>query len=170
MRPISKIVDDCLNKMKPNEIFSWEGWWEIIVKDGKVPPAKTYEYEQWIKVRNSLKIKIQNEFVKMKVPERLECVGYGKGIYIINENNVTVNTIDKKTKRLVNTFINSQKAMNDLVDCIKIPAKDKKVLANYSNILEVQKNAMLGTIAKTPLLPPDTKKILLRHLGIDYNN
>jgi len=167
MRPINEIVDDCLNLMKSHEIFSWEEWWEKVVKDGSTPARKTYRYKCWIDDRNKLKKQIQKELEKRKRPERLMCPGQNQGIYLVNENDVAEITADYRVRKIVNCFINGHNEMNLLSLCPKLSDEDKKMLERLSSLVELQQNTMIGTMSKMRSLPPATKQRLMKHLGIE---
>jgi len=167
MRPLAEITDNCLEYMKPHELWSWEDWWEKVIKNGEIPSRKTYAYEKFIDERNKIKININNELKRRKVPERLMCPGSGQGIYLVCEDDVAEITADKRVRKIVSTFEISHKEMSLLAVCNKISEEDKKMLLRLSDMVELQQNTMIGTMSKMRSLPPATKKRLLKKLGID---
>lgn len=167
MRPIAEITDDCENKMRPHDLFSWEIWWKNIIKNRSFPPHKTYAYQKWIADRSYVKIQINKELSRRKSPNRLICPGAGKGIYLVCEDDVAELTADTKVRKIVNCFEKGHKEMKLLAGCSKISTEDKKMLNRLSDLVELQQNTMIGTMSKMRSLPPDTKRRLLKHLGID---
>lgn len=167
MRPIAEITDDCENKMNPHDLFAWEKWWEDIIKNGTSPAHKTYAYQKWIKNRSDVKRQINKELSRRKSPNRLICPGAGKGIYLVCEDDVAELTADTRVRKIVNCFERGHNEMKMLAGCYKISVEDKKMLTRLSDLVELQQNTMIGTMSKMRSLPPDTKKRLLKHLGLD---
>ncbi|MCK5016911.1 MAG: hypothetical protein KAS32_07545 [Candidatus Peribacteraceae bacterium] len=167
MRPIAEVTDDCESKMKPKDLFSWDEWWEDVIKNGTTPAHKTLAYHLWIKERSYIKGDINKELVRRKSPNRLICPGGGKGIYLVCEDDVAELTADTRVRKIVNCFEKGHSEMKMLAGCHKISVEDKKMLTRLSDLVELQQNTMIGTMSKMRSLPPDTKKRLLKHLGID---
>ena len=167
MKPIAEITDNCENMMKPHDLFSWEKWWEDVIQNGSTPAHKTYAYEKWIKARTYIKGDINKELVRRKSPNRLVCPGAGKGIYLVNEEDVAEITSDTRVRKIVNCFEKGHSEMKMLAGCHKISVEDKNMLTRLSDLVELQQNTMIGTMSKMRSLPPDTKKRLLKHLGVD---
>lgn len=166
MRPIAEITENCKRLMKPHELWSWQKWSEIILKDGEVPRNKTYTYQKWIEKRSKIKLQVNKELERQKVPERLQCPGGGQGIYLVNEEDVAEITSDKRVRKIVSCFEKSQKEMTRLAICERISGEDKRMLNRLSGLIELQQNTMIGTLSKMRSLPPATKKRLLKKLGI----
>ena len=170
MKPLAEVVDRCLIMMKPNQLFDWEKWWTNIVQDGEAPCNKSWEYYKFIMKRNRLKKSINKEFEARRLPERLMCVGNGKGVYLINElgeHNVADTTIHKRVCKIVRSFEISHKEMTKLAHCQRLSPEDQKALLRTSDLMELHGNTMIGTIAKIKSLPAPTKTRLLKSLGID---
>ena len=167
MRPISEIVDDCLEKMKPHKLFSWEDWWTDVVKDGPTPSNKTYAYWVWIRKRNDIKQEADKELARRKRPERFICPGCNQGIYLVGKEDVAEIKADVRVRKIVNCFITAHKEMFQLSLSSGLSDVDKKMLERVSSLVELQQNTMIGTLAKMRSLPPATKKKLLKHLGVE---
>lgn len=167
MRPIAEETNDCLEIMKPNELWEWDKWWTDVVKNGEVPTKKTFKYQKWIEKRCKEVARINLELRRRNRPERLLCPGGGQGVYLVNEDEVAEKITDRRIRRVVNSIENSHKEMRSLSRCPKLKDEDARMLSRLSDMLELQSNTLIGSIAKMRSLPPATKKRLLKHLGMD---
>lgn len=169
MRPIAEMADRCLSLMKPHELWSWDKWGGQIMGNGSIPSRKTYAYDKFIQKRLQAKAQINTELKRRKAPERLFCPGSGQGIYLVNEEDVSEITSDKRVRRIVSCFTKGRKEMASLATCRRISNEDKKMLLRLGGLIELQQNTMVGTMAKMRSLPPATKKRLLKHLGVQID-
>jgi len=170
MKPLTEVVDRCLSMMKPHKLFDWAEWWTNVVEEGETPRNKSYEYYKFIMKRNRLKKSVNKELEARRLPERLICVGNGKGVYLVNEtgeHNVADTTIHKRVCKIVRAFEISHKEMTKLAHCQRLLPEDQKALLRTSDLMELHGNTIIGTIAKIKALPPATKTRLLKSLGID---
>lgn len=167
MRPVGEMTDSCLLLMKPNELWGWDKWWIDVCKNGEVPRRKTYAYQKWIEKRSKEMGRINLELLRRNRPERLFCPGAGQGIYLVNEDEVAEKILDYRIRRVVNTVEKSHNQMRALSRCPKLKPEDARMLSRMSDMLELQSNTLIGSIAKMRSLPPATKKRLLKKLGID---
>lgn len=165
MKPLCEIVDRCLRLMKPYQIFSWEDWWEKVIQDGEVPTCKTAKHYKWIEKRLRAKNSINKELERRNRPERIIPVGYGQGVYLIDEKEVAPHTVDRRVRRIVGCVETGQKEMRGLEACPELPDKDKAMVKNVNGVLALWQNTILGTLAKLDL-QEDTKKRLMKHLGL----
>jgi hypothetical protein len=159
-------MDDCEKLMKPHELFTWDSWWENIVKAGEIPKRRTYLDQIWMEDRRHLKRHINKELAKKKSPNRLICLGHGRGIYLVCEKDVAEITADMRIRKIVDCFELSNKEMIELAKCNKISEIDRKMLNRLGDLVELQQNTMIGTMSRMKSLPPSTKKRLLKHLGV----
>lgn len=169
MKPLAEVVDRCLNLMRTGELLAWDEWWINVVQDSPVPHHKSWEYYKFIMLRNRVKKSINKELEARRLPERLMCVGNGEGVYLVNEtgeHNVADTTIHKRICKIVRTFEISHKEMEKLAICQRISSEDRKALTRTSDLVELQQNTMIGTMAKMKSLPPASKTRLLKSLGI----
>ena len=166
MDSLCKIVDRCLKLMKPYQMFPLEKWWEEIIRDGEVPPHKSYKYQKWISKRCRLKNSVNKELERRKRPERLMFIGHGEGIRLVDENEVGEITVDRRVRKIISIFERGQKEMVRLAICDKMSTEDRTMLTDMARMIELQQNTIIGTMAKMPSLPEPTKKRILKHLGI----
>ena len=165
MDSIVKITDKCL-KMKPNELWSWEKWAEDIV-GLKVPAKKTYAYEKFISARNKFKAKVNKELARRNLPERVICVGGGKGVYLVNEKAVADTFVETKVRRFIRAVENSNIILRELSGAKQLSLDDKKMLTRVAGAFELQGNTLIGTISRMKSLPKPIKARLLKDLGIE---
>lgn len=166
MDSLCKVVDRCLKHMKPYQLYSWEQWWEKFIQDGDVPRHQSYKYQKWLERRVREKNSINKELERRKQPQRLILVGHGEGIQLVDENEVSEITVDKRVRKIVSTFERGRKEMVCLAVCEKISTEDRTMLTDMGRMIELQQNTIIGTMGKMPSLPEPTKKRILKHLGI----
>ena len=165
MDSIVKITDKCL-KMKPNELWSWEKWAEDIV-GLEVPAKKTYAYERFISARNRFKGNVNRELARRNLPERIICVGWGKGVYLVNEEAVADTFVETKVRRFIRAVENSNVVLRELSGAKQLSVEDKRMLSRVAGAFELQGNTLIGTISRMKSLPKPIKARLLKDMGIE---
>ena len=170
MRPIEKIVNDCLKKMKAYKLFTFDKWWEDVVGAGSVPSRKSFAHYKWLEKRAILKNSVNRELQNRTRPARLLFVGGGQGVYLVDEKEIATLTVDKRVRRMMSCFENGAKQMRALALCEKISDTDKAMLKDVYGYFELQENTIIGTMAKMKSLPEPSRTRLLKKLGVKLPN
>jgi hypothetical protein len=166
MDSLTAIVDRSLAKMKPHDLWSWDKMGTDIFNNGEVPARKTYAYQKWIELRNAMKKRINRELAHRNRPERLICAGQGKGVYLINEEDVAQHCSEKHLRRAVTVFEGGKQEFDTFTKAVQVSLEDKKAMRRLSVMFELQCNTMLGSVANMKSLPAPIKKYLLKKLGL----
>ena len=164
MESIEKITDASLQKMKPGYLWSWGDWAEKIAKI-EMPVKETYEYQKFIAQRNQLKQQVNKELARRKLPDRLECLGNGEGIYLLNEKTVSEKYAEKGMRKVVNVLKIRAREFEALIKSPKLPDQDRTMLRRLTGTFEQERNGLIGSVVRMRSLSAPAKKRLLKNLG-----
>ncbi len=162
--PASDIAIECVCDMG-NKMWTWEDWWEQFGHNGKVPTRKTYKYQKWIQDRNLLKGNINREYMRNKDPYRLECIGVGRGIYLLDKDNVCQVTMPKCLKKTVSQTENYSTMFSQIAEAKGIDPKDKRIANNMAAFFSTQHQSVIGAV-HLMRLSAAMKKSILKKLGV----
>ncbi len=163
--PASDIAIECVLEMG-DKLWTWEDWWEKFGHNGEVPRAKTYKYQKWIQRRNQLKGNINREYARGEDPYRLECVGWGKGLYLLDKTNICEVLMPKCLKKTSSQAENYGTLFTQISDAKGISPKDRKTAINMAAFFTNQHQAVIGSVQMMSLPAPMKKKIL-KKLGAE---
>lgn len=169
MKPIAEMTDLCLKNMKPGHLYCFEDWWEKILGLDALPNKKTYDYMKWSTcTRGKVYQQINRELALRKVPDRLEAVGNGKGIFRLNVETVASYKIDKRVRSLMSKIECTMSDWNALSHSAGLSPSQIRMLNASTDWMQMSENMMLGTLAKLPIAK-ETKSKLLKRLSAGPN-
>ena len=167
MKPIAEMVDRCLELMKPSVHYSWREWYEDIILAGAAPGKNTVAFHNWSNTRSKIKHKINRELLARKRPERLQCVGNGRGIFLLDASIVATVTAEEGVRKLISCFEYRKQAYLELATCTDLKLDDKKMLKRLGSFVDLQESTILGMIAKMKSLPTKMRTRLIADLSRD---
>ncbi len=161
--PASDIAIECVCDMG-DKMWSWEDWWIKFGHNGEVPTARTYEYQKWIQCRNKLKGNINREYARNKDPYRLECIGMGKGLYLLDKDTVCQVITPKCLKKSMLQTENYGALFVQISEAKGVSLKDRRIASNMAAFFSTQHQSIIGAVHLMQL-PAPMKKSILKKLG-----
>lgn len=166
-RPIEDLAIECLDKMKPKQIWTFRDWWEKVLLLGTLPHKKTYEYMLWAtQKRGKVYDSINKYYILHGLATRLICVGNGEGVYLVDAESLVEVVLDRRVRRCISMFKNGMKQFHQIKESDEINTKHKHIMTAAEGWLGMIQTTALGTFAQLPITAA-LKQTILKELGID---
>ena len=166
MRTIEQVTDDVLKQMRSSGEWGWDDWWTKIVRNGPIPKKNSLKYKQFIERRLRIKNQVNRELVSRNLPERLICVGWGKGIYLESNERIAKTFIEDRSRKIANAFTSAIVHLDELSRASKLPDEDRKLLLRVTSAFEFNQSALAGTFTRMRSLTATAKKQILLNFGV----
>lgn len=166
MNTIQTITENVLRLMTPDDEWSYEDWWNKVVRNGKIPNKGTADYERWKGQRLSVKNAINDELRIQRKPERLRCI-WGAGLKLEGKATVAKTYSIERVRKVVAAYTLSMAIFDDFISCTDLSENDKTMLTRLNGACETNLNAFAGAIGRMRSLAKEQKQKLLSEFGFD---